>query len=154
MDRIVEIVCTANHDVVYIVPTMNNLRRAFRPGTHMRVPFEEVQNALCEYGVEKLFELGYLRIPSTKDAIDLGLIEESDEAPQVNDSIADIFQSKDNSKIFNAIKDATGARKDEIIDYVVSHGITDSNVTKWCKKYLQYDVLTAIALTESNDDDE
>ena len=69
-NRYVEIKNATRGELLYRLPSLN-VRRSLLPGMTMKVSFDEMREALCDYGVRTMFRLGYLRCVNDKDAIDL-----------------------------------------------------------------------------------
>ena len=75
-NRYVEIKNATRGELLYRLPSLN-VRRSLLPGMTMKVSFDEMREALCDYGVRTMFRLGYLRCVNDKDAIDLDIKEET-----------------------------------------------------------------------------
>ena len=148
-NRYVEIKNATRGELLYRLPSLN-VRRSFLPGMTMKVSFDEMLEALCDYGVRTMFRLGYLRCVNDKDAIDLEIKEETKEvSPICSSDIASVMNSGDNSKIYLMFKNANKSMQDDIINYLVQTKIYDQNIVKWCKEFFDYNLLPV--LTNTND---
>ena len=148
-NRYVEIKNATRGELVYRLPSLR-VRRSFLPGMTMKVSFDEMREALCDYGVRTMFRLGYLRCVNDKDAIDLEIKEETKDVSSICSSdIASVMNSGDNSKIYLMFKNANKSMQDDIINYLVQMKIYDQNIVKWCKEFFDYNLLPV--LTNTND---
>ena len=148
-NRYVEIKNATRGELLYRLPSLN-VRRSLLPGMTMKVSFDEMREALCDYGVRTMFRLGYLRCVNDKDAIDLEIKEETKDVSSICSSdIASVMNSGDNSKIYLMFKNANKAMQDDIINYLVQMKIYDQNIVKWCKEFFDYNLLPV--LTNTND---
>ena len=148
-NRYVEIKNATRGELLYRLPSLN-VRRSLLPGMTMKVSFDEMREALCDYGVRTMFRLGYLRCVNDKDAIDLEIKEETKDVSSICSSdIASVMNSGDNSKIYLMFKNANKSMQDDIINYLVQMKIYDQNIVKWCKEFFDYNLLPV--LTNTND---
>lgn len=148
-NRYVEIKNATRGELLYRLPSLN-VRRSLLPGMTMKVSFDEMREALCDYGVRTMFRLGYLRCVNDKDAIDLEIKEETKDVSSICSSdIASVMNSGDNSKIYLMFKNANKAMQDDIINYLVQTKVYDQNIVKWCKEFFDYNLLPV--LTNTND---
>lgn len=148
-NRYVEIKNATRGELLYRLPSLN-VRRSLLPGMTMKVSFDEMREALCDYGVRTMFRLGYLRCVNDKDAIDLEIKEETKDVSSICSSdIASVMNSGDNSKIYLMFKNANKSMQDDIINYLVQMRIYDQNIVKWCKEFFDYNLLPV--LTNTND---
>ena len=148
-NRYVEIKNATRGELLYRLPSLN-VRRSLLPGMTMKVSFDEMREALCDYGVRTMFRLGYLRCVNDKDAIDLEIKEETKDVSSICSSdIASVMNSGDNSKIYLMFKNANKSMQDDIINYLVQMRIYDQNIVKWCKDFFDYNLLPV--LTNTND---
>lgn len=144
--RLVEIQNKTRGSLVYSIPALR-VRRELLPNMKLRVPYDEIQESICDYGVRKMFELGYLICTARNDSDDLGLTEPESALSDTTDSIEDIFKSGDKSKIYLLFKNANKGEQDDIINYLVSSHTYDNTIVSWCKKFFDYDLLAALSLT-------
>lgn len=147
-DRRVEIRNTTNGLLIYKIPGLH-VSRSFMPGMKMKVGFEELQEGLCDLGIKRMFNAGYLICLNQQDAIDLGLSE----APNVNyiktkNELKELLSSDSPKDIYLMMKNANGAMRDSIISVLVSERIYDNNIVKWCKDLYDYDLLAALKITQ------
>ena len=148
-NRYVEIKNATRGELLYRLPSLN-VRRSLLPGMTMKVSFDEMREALCDYGVRTMFRLGYLRCVNDKDAIDLEIKEETKDVSSICSSdIASVMNSGDNSKIYLMFKNANKSMQDDIINYLVQTKVYDQNIVKWCKDFFDYNLLPV--LTNTND---
>ena len=148
-NRYVEIKNATRGELLYRLPSLN-VRRSLLPGMTMKVSFDEMREALCDYGVRTMFRLGYLRCINGKDAIDLEIKEETKDVSSICSSdIASVMNSGDNSKIYLMFKNANKSMQDDIINYLVQMKIYDQNIVEWCKEFFHYNLLPV--LTNTND---
>ena len=148
-NRYVEFKNATRGELLYRLPSLN-VRRSLLPGMTMKVSFDEMREALCDYGVRTMFRLGYLRCVNDKDAIDLEIKEETKDVSSICSSdIASVMNSGDNSKIYLMFKNANKSMQDDIINYLVQMKIYDQNIVKWCKEFFDYNLLPV--LTNTND---
>ena len=148
-NRYVEIKNATRGELLYRLPSLN-VRRSLLPGMTMKVSFDEMREALCDYGVRTMFRLGSLRCVNDKDAIDLEIKEETKDVSSICSSdIASVMNSGDNSKIYLMFKNANKSMQDDIINYLVQMKIYDQNIVKWCKEFFDYNLLPV--LTNTND---
>ena len=148
-NRYVEIKNATRGELLYRLPSLN-VRRSLLPGMTMKVSFDEMREALCDYGVRTMFRLGYLRCVNDKDAIDLEIKEETKDVSSICSSdIASVMNSGDNSKIYLMFKNANKSMQDDIINYLVQMKIYDQNIVKWCEEFFDYNLLPV--LTNTND---
>ena len=148
-NRYVEIKNATRGELLYRLPSLN-VRRSLLPGMTMKVSFDEMREALCDYGVRTMFRLGYLRCVNDKDAIDLEIKEETKDVSSICSSdIASVMNSGDNSKIYLMFKNANKSMQDDIINYLVQMKIYYQNIVKWCKEFVDYNLLPV--LTNTND---
>ena len=148
-NRYVEIKNATRGELLYRLPSLN-VRRSLLPGMTMKVSFDEMREALCDYGVRTMFRLGYLRCVNDKDALDLEIKEETKDISSICSSdIASVMNSGDNSKIYLMFKNANKSMQDDIINYLVQMKIYDQNIVKWCKEFFDYNLLPV--LTNTND---
>lgn len=148
-NRYVEIKNATRGELLYRLPSLN-VRRSLLPGMTMKVSFDEMREALCDYGVRTMFRLGYLRCVNDKDAIDLEIKEETKDVSSICSSdIASVINSGDNSKIYLMFKNANKSMQDDIINYLVQMKVYDQNIVKWCKEFFDYNLLPV--LTNTND---
>lgn len=146
-DRRVEIRNTTNGLLIYKIPGLH-VSRSFMPGMKMKVGFEELQEGLCDLGIKRMFNAGYLICLNQQDAIDLGLSE----APNANyiktkNELKELLSSDSPKDIYLMMKNANGAMRDSIISVLVSERIYDNNIVKWCKDLYDYDLLAALKIT-------
>ena len=148
-NRYVEIKNATRGELLYRLPSLN-VRRSLLPGMTMKVSFDEMREALCDYGVRTMFRLGYLRCVNDKDAIDLEIKEETKDVSSICSSdIASVMNSGDNSKIYLMFKNANKSMQDDIINCLVQMKVYDQNIVKWCKEFFDYNLLPV--LTNTND---
>ena len=148
-NRYVEAKNATRGELLYRLPSLN-VRRSLLPGMTMKVSFDEMREALCDYGVRTMFRLGYLRCVNDKDAIDLEIKEETKDVSSICSSdIASVMNSGDNSKIYLMFKNANKSMQDDIINYLVQMKVYDQNIVKWCKEFFDYNLLPV--LTNTND---
>ena len=148
-NRYVEIKNATRGELLYRLPSLN-VRRSLLPGMTMKVSYDEMREALCDYGVRTMFRLGYLRCVNDKDAIDLEIKEETKDVSSICSSdIASVMNSGDNSKIYLMFKNANKSMQDDIINYLVQTKVYDQNIVKWCKEFFDYNLLPV--LTNTND---
>lgn len=148
-NRYVEIKNATRGELLYRLPSLN-VRRSLLPGMTIKVSFDEMREALCDYGVRTMFRLGYLRCVNDKDAIDLEIKEETKDVSSICSSdIASVMNSGDNSKIYLMFKNANKSMQDDIINYLVQMKVYDQNIVKWCKEFFDYNLLPV--LTNTND---
>ena len=148
-NRYVEIKNATRGELLYRLPSLN-VRRSLLPGMTMKVSFDEMREALCDYGVRTMFRLGYLRCVNDKDALDLEIKEETKDVSSICSSdIASVMNSGDNSKIYLMFKNANKSMQDDIINYLVQMKVYDQNIVKWCKEFFDYNLLPV--LTNTND---
>ena len=148
-NRYVEIKNATRGELLYRLPSLN-VRRSLLPGLTMKVSFDEMREALCDYGVRTMFRLGYLRCVNDKDAIDLEIKEETKDVSSICSSdIASVMNSGDNSKIYLMFKNANKSMQDDIINYLVQTKIYDQNIVKWCKEFFDYNLLPVLTNTNN-----
>ena len=146
-NRYVEIKNATRGELLYRLPSLN-VRRSLLPGMTMKVSFDEMREALCDYGVRTMFRLGYLRCVNDKDAIDLEIKEETKDVSSICSSdIASVMNSGDNSKIYLMFKNANKSMQDDIINYLVQTKVYDQNIVKWCKEFFDYNLLPVLSNT-------
>lgn len=148
--RLVEIQNKTRGGLVYSIPALR-VRRELLPNMKLRVPYDEIQEGICDYGIRKMFELGYLICTKREDSDDLGLTEPESALAATTDSIEDIIKSGDKSKIYLLFKNANKGEQDDIINYLVSSHTYDNTIVEWCKKFFDYDLLAALSLTNVED---
>lgn len=146
--RMIELKSNVKGDLTYVIRS-RNIRRNFLPGSKLRVSFEEVQEALCDLGIARMFQNGYLVFTNPQDAIDVGFAEANEVAKNVKDpkEVLDILTGGKNNDIYLLIKNANQPMQDLIIQTAVQNKLYDSNIVKWCKEFFHYDLLSALAKT-------
>ena len=96
--RLVEIQNKTRGGLVYSIPALR-VRRELLPNMKLRVPYDEIQEGICDYGIRKMFELGYLICTKREDSDDLGLTEPESALAATTDSIEDIIKSGDRKSV-------------------------------------------------------
>lgn len=143
-ERRVEIKNFSDGQVIYAVPS-RNVRRVFSPNMKMKVPFEELEEGLCDYGTRELFLCGLLACTDSKDAEDLELVEAPKfDTLKTGGDIKEILSSKDNSQIYLFMKNASKEQAESIVDCIIQNGIYDSSIVKWCKEFYNVNVLSIL----------
>lgn len=148
--RLVEIQNKTRGALIYSIPALR-VRREMLPNMRLRVPYDELQEGICDYGIRKMFDLGYLVCVNRADSDDLGLTEPESAMAATTDSLEDIFKANDRSRIYLLFKNANKAEQDDIINYLVTSRTYDANIVKWCKDFFGYDLLAALSITNVED---
>ena len=130
-------------------PQYNLNRQWSAYGQVMKIPFEILEEALWDGGVNNLFTAGYLAIEDLQDKIDLGL-EPADATESVNILILDENKMKDiwnkPAPVFKKeLEKYTKVQVDALIEYAINNNIVDTAKCVYIKELTNKDILKAIA---------
>lgn len=155
MERTVEIKNVTRGTLVYSIPALH-VRREFLANMKIAIKVDELQEALCDYGVRYMFDHKYLVFMNQKDAAEFGYADPvSEDKPAqtpilATEGLEAIMTSGDNAKIYLTMKNATKAQQNEIVDILVSNRISDTQLVQWCTEFFHYDLLAALAVTKES----
>lgn len=141
---------SASHAVVVLtVPALNLRRRWAKQGAIQKIPFETLQMAFYEPGVEALFKSGILYIEDMEAKITLGLEEEGTEQPTnvvfLTEELAKkILTGTPIKNIPEELDKLTGDQCVELAQYAVKFRITDMARCNLIKERSGVDVLKKV----------
>lgn len=133
-------------------PQFNLNRQWSGYGQVMKIPFDILEEALWDKGVENLFTSGYLVIDSMQDKIDLGL-EPADATEPTNIIILDEIKMKEiwdkPLVVFKKeLEKLTKVQVDNLIDYAVVNSIVKPDKCTYIKELTGKDILKGISQRE------
>lgn len=134
MSKAVIIKSGANAKVVLNVPYLNLRRRWPQKGAIQKIPFELLEQAIYEPGVEYLFKTGILYIEDDKTNIALGLKDEDGESNLIilDNKLTEELLKKSN---FNKFKETVEKLSyDQIVE--LAHSAVDFEITDYEKNQL------------------
>ena len=133
------------------LPDLKLKRTWEKRGVVRPIPFEELEQALYEPGVEYMFKQGILAIDSMEDKIALGLEEEGTTTP-TNIIVLTEAEMDRYWKVLPFIEfkqKLTGLPKEQIqnlVDYAIDKEYTDINKCEYIKEKMEIDIIRAIQL--------
>ena len=133
------------------LPDLKLKRTWEKRGVVRPIPFEELEQALYEPGVEYMFKQGILAIDSMEDKIALGLEEEGTTAP-TNIIVLTEAEMDRYWKVLPFIEfkqKLTGLPKEQIqnlVDHAIDKEYTDINKCEYIKEKMEIDIIRAIQL--------
>lgn len=157
MDKKVEVKSTVNAIVGINNPDLKLKVEWTKKGTVRRIPFEKLEDALYEQGVEYLFKQGILVIDDLEMKKALGLEPEDAEKP-VNIIILSDEEKKRYLTVmptFEFKKEVPKLPREQIIDlasFAVEHGYADFDKAEVLKKLVNIDIIKAIQLQKQNEE--
>ena len=148
MENMVNIRSTVKAMVSVNVPTLN-LRRSWpKKGSIQKIPFDVLEQAYFEPGVEYLFKTGVLYIEDLEVKKALGLEQPEAETAEAIVDLTDAYMSK--LLTGTALKDfreevekLSHEQVKELTDYAVEIGITDFHRCKILQEKTGFDVMRA-----------
>lgn len=133
------------------LPDLKLKRTWEKRGVVRPIPFEELEQALYEPGVEYMFKQGILAIDSMEDKIALGLEEEGTTTP-TNIIVLTEAEMDRYWKVLPFIEfkqKLTGLPKEQIqnlVDHAIDKEYTDINKCEYIKEKMEIDIIRAIQL--------
>ena len=133
------------------LPDLKLKRTWEKRGVVRPIPFEELEQALFEPGVEYMFKQGILAIDSMEDKIALGLEEEGTTTP-TNIIVLTEAEMDRYWKVLPFIEfkqKLTGLPKEQIqnlVDHAIDKEYTDINKCEYIKEKMEIDIIRAIQL--------
>lgn len=134
--------------VFYYAIANRHVKREIAAGGVLRVPFEELQEALYERGIMQAFKEGKLKVADEQDAIDLELKAYAPKLAIGEKEILEILTNGSDEEKFAMIRDANPVMKDLIISLAIENKISSQEVVKPIKQFFNYDILAAIVKTQ------
>ncbi len=133
-------------------PQFNLNRQWTAFGQTMKIPFDILEEALWDKGVENLFTSGYLVIESMEDKIDLGL-EPADATQPVNIIVLDEdkmreYWDKPMAVFKKDLEKLTKVQVDNLIDFAIKNSIVIPEKCSYIKEITGKDILKAISQRE------
>ena len=151
MDKKVKVVSLVSHRVILTVPELR-LRRVWeRKGAAALIPFEQLEEAMYNPGVEALFRNGTLGIDDMEVKIALGLEPEGAKEP-VNIVTLNDEQRKRYLTVMplhefkEKLAELPREQITELAAYAIENKIMDYDKSEEIKKYVDVDIMTAIKL--------
>ena len=155
MDKKVKVVSLVSQRVVLTVPDLR-LRRVWeRKGAVVTIPFEQLEEAMYNPGVENLFKNGVLGIDDMEVKIALGLEPEDAKTP-VNIITLNDDQRKRYLTVMplhefkEALTKLPIEQINELAAYAIEHEILDFDKSAEIKKYVDVDIMKAIQLNRDD----
>ena len=147
--NMITIKSTVKAQVSISVPSLNLRRFWPKAGAIQRIPFDLLEQAIYEPGVEYLFKTGILYIDDMETKIKLGLEEPEANEPQNIIVLSDA--DKDKLLTGTALKDfrekvekLSIEQARELAQYAIDKGITDYQRCEIMKKASRIDVLKCV----------
>lgn len=147
--NMITIKSTVKAQVSISVPSLNLRRFWPKVGAIQRIPFDLLEQAIYEPGVEYLFKTGILYIDDMETKIKLGLEEPEAKEPQNIIVLSDA--DKDKLLTGTALKDfrekvekLSIEQARELAQYAIDKGITDYQRCEIMKKASRIDVLKCV----------
>lgn len=122
-------------------------------GQVMKIPFDNLEQAMWDSGVQNMFTSGILYIENLQDKIDLGL-EPADTTEPVNIVLLDEKKMENLLKnvplaVFKKeVSQLTRVQVDSLITYAINNQIIDPAKCSWLKDLTGKDILKAISQKE------
>lgn len=119
-------------------------------GQTMKIPFDSLEQAMWDPGVQNMFTSGILYIDSLQDKIDLGL-EPADVEEPVNIVLLDEKKMENLLKnvpltVFKTeVSKLTRVQVDSLITYAINNQLVDPAKCSWLKDLTGKDILKAIS---------
>jgi hypothetical protein len=155
MDKKVKVASLVSQRVVLTVPDLR-LRRVWeRKGAVVTIPFEQLEEAMYNPGVENLFKNGVLGIDDMEVKIALGLEPEDAKTP-VNIITLNDDQRKRYLTVMplhefkEALTKLPIEQINELAAYAIEHEILDFDKSAEIKKYVDVDIMKAIQLNRDD----
>jgi len=155
MDKKVKVASLVSQRVVLTVPDLR-LRRVWeRKGAVATIPFEQLEEAMYNPGVENLFRNGILGIDDMEVKIALGLEPEDAKEP-VNIITLNDDQRKRYLTVMPFHEFKESLRKlpieqiNELAAYAIEHEILDLNKSEEIKRYVDVDIMKAVQLNRDD----
>lgn len=155
MDKKVKVASLVSQRVVLTVPDLR-LRRVWeRKGAVATIPFEQLEEAMYNPGVENLFRNGVLGIEDMEVKIALGLEPEGAKEP-VNIITLNDDQRKRYLTVMplhefkEKIKELPVEQINELAAYAIQHEILDFDKAEEIKKYVDIDIMRAVKLNRDD----
>ena len=155
MDKKVKVASLVSQRVVLTVPDLR-LRRVWeRKGAVVTIPFEQLEEAMYNPGVENLFKNGVLGIDDMEVKIALGLEPEDAKTP-VNIITLNADQRKRYLTVMplhefkEALTKLPIEQINELAAYAIEHEILDFDKSAEIKKYVDVDIMKAIQLNRDD----
>ena len=155
MDKKVKVASLVSQRVVLTVPDLR-LRRVWeRKGAVATIPFEQLEEAMYNTGVENLFRNGILGIEDMEVKIALGLEPEGAKEP-VNIITLNDDQRKRYLTVMpfhefkEKIRELPIEQINELAAYAIQHEILDFDKAEEIKKYVDVDIMRAVKLNRDD----
>lgn len=155
MDKKVKVASLVSQRVVLTVPDLR-LRRVWeRKGAIATIPFEQLEEAMYNPGVENLFRNGILGIEDMEVKIALGLEPEGAKEPiniiTLNDEQRKQYLTAMEFPVFKEkIRELPIEQINELAAYAIQHEILDFDKAEEIKKYVDVDIMRAVKLNRDD----
>jgi hypothetical protein len=155
MDKKVKVASLVSQRVVLTVPDLR-LRRVWeRKGAVATIPFEQLEEAMYNPGVENLFRNGILGIEDMEVKIGLGLEPEGAKEPvniiTLNDDQRKHYLTAMPFPEFKEkIRELPVEQINELAAYAIQHEILDFDKAEEIKKYVDIDIMRAVKLNRDD----
>lgn len=122
-------------------------------GQIMKIPFDNLEQAMWDSGVQNMFTSGILYIDNLQDKIDLGL-EPADTTEPVNIVLLDekkmenLLKNVPLSVFKTEVSQLTRVQVDSLITYAINKQLIDPAKCSWLKDLTGKDILKAISQKE------
>lgn len=141
--------------VVLMAPEINLKRVWEKKGVVRTIPFEQLQEAYYNPGVEALFLDGVLGIDDMKVKVALGLEDESSEEPERVITLDDKQRERYLTvlpihEFKQKVKELPQEQIRELANYAIEHELVDINKVDILNKLADIDVMSAIKLNRDN----
>ena len=143
--------------VVLMAPEINLKRVWEKKGVVRTIPFEQLQEAYYNPGVEALFLDGVLGIDDMKIKVALGLEDESSEEPERVITLDDKQRERYLTvlplhEFKQKVKELPKEQIRELASYAIEHELVDINKVDILNKLADIDVMSAIKLNRDNNE--
>ena len=157
METKVKVKSLISSRVILSVPDMRLKRVWEKKGAVKTIPFEQLEEAIYNPGVEALFTEGALGIDDMEVKIALGLEEEGTTEPTNIIGLDDAQRERylKNMPVHEfrqKVKELPREQVMELANYAIDHGITDYDKAQILLKITDIDVLSAIKLNRDNEE--
>lgn len=151
-------VTSNSRSLVSIVKRDLNLNRQWpRKGSEAKIPFDVLEEALYDPGVEYMFKTGILYIKDMQDKIDLGLEPPDATTPQniilMSDEEKKEYMGLRHSpeELREKLKQMSFETKKDFCDYVIQNELLDAGKATVIKEVCGIDILKAIQNKRANE---
>ena len=157
MENKVKIKNLISSRVLLMAPEINLKRVWEKKGVVRTIPFEQLQEAYYNPGVEALFLDGVLGIDDMEVKVALGLEDESSEKPERVITLDDKQRERYLTvlplhEFKQKVKELPKEQIRELANYAIEHELVDINKVDILNKLADIDVMSAIKLNRDNNE--